>query len=105
MSSLRVLDLVKPFGSFLPEIISPERKPTFQTRITWTGKSALSPKHAIRTRPDSTGLTLLIFLVMSQVPLYGIVSSDSSDPLFILRMILASNRGTLMELVRQRNTS
>lgn len=37
---------------------------------------------------------------MSQVPLYGIVSSDSSDPLFILRMILASNRGTLMELVR-----
>lgn len=46
------------------------------------------------------GLTLLIFLVMSQVPLYGIVSSDSSDPLFILRMILASNRGTLMELVR-----
>lgn len=46
-----------------------------------------------------TGLTLLIFLVMSQVPLYGIVSSDSSDPLFILRMILASNRGTLMELV------
>lgn len=38
MSSLRVLDLVKPFGAFLPEIISPERKPTFQTRITWTGK-------------------------------------------------------------------
>lgn len=37
MSSLRVLDLVKPFGAFLPEIISPERKPTFQTRITWTG--------------------------------------------------------------------
>lgn len=38
MGSLRVLDLVKPFGAFLPEIISPERKPTFQTRITWTGR-------------------------------------------------------------------
>lgn len=50
---------------------------------------------------SAIGLTLLIFLVMSQVPLYGIVSSDSSDPLFILRMILASNRGTLMELVDQ----
>ena len=45
-----------------------------------------------------TGLTLLIFLVMSQMPLYGIVSSDSSDPIYWLRMMLASNRGTLMEL-------
>jgi preprotein translocase subunit SecY len=42
--------------------------------------------------------TLLIFLVMSQMPLYGIVSSDTSDPLYWLRMMLASNRGTLMEL-------
>jgi protein transport protein SEC61 subunit alpha len=40
----------------------------------------------------------MIFLVMSQMPLYGIVSSDSSDPLYWLRMMLASNRGTLMEL-------
>ena len=37
-------------------------------------------------------------MVMSQVPLYGIVSSDSSDPLYWMRAILASNRGTLMEL-------
>jgi hypothetical protein len=43
-------------------------------------------------------LTLLIFLVMSQMPLYGIVSSDSSDPLYWIRMMMASNRGTLMEL-------
>ena len=35
---------------------------------------------------------------MSEIPLYGIASSDSSDPLFWLRMMLASNRGTLMEL-------
>lgn len=32
------------------------------------------------------------------MPLYGIVSSDQSDPLYWLRMMLASNRGTLMEL-------
>lgn len=43
-------------------------------------------------------MTLFIFLVMSQIPLYGIQSSRSSDPLYILRVILASNRGTLMEL-------
>ena len=40
----------------------------------------------------------MIFLVMSQMPLYGIVSSDTSDPMYWLRMMLASNRGTLMEL-------
>ena len=32
------------------------------------------------------------------MPLYGIVSSDTSDPLYWLRMMMASNRGTLMEL-------
>jgi protein transport protein SEC61 subunit alpha len=53
---------------------------TFNTKIAWTAT------------------TLLIFLVCSQVPLYGIMSSDSSDPLYWLRAILASNRGTLMEL-------
>lgn len=45
-----------------------------------------------------TVATLLIFLVCAQVPLYGIYSSDSSDPFYWLRVILASNRGTLMEL-------
>ena len=45
-----------------------------------------------------TAVTLLIFLVCSQVPLYGIMSSDSADPLYWMRVILASNRGTLMEL-------
>lgn len=78
--SFRVLDLLKPFNAFLPEVIAPERKVTFQQRVMWTG------------------ITLLIFLVMSEIPLYGITSSDGSDPLFWLRMMLASNRGTLMEL-------
>ena len=80
MSGFRVLDLVKPFSPFLPEVIAPERKVQFQQRVMWTI------------------ITLLIFLVMSEIPLYGIASSDSSDPLFWLRMMLASNRGTLMEL-------
>ena len=80
MSGFRVLDLVKPFSPFLPEVIAPERKVQFQQRVMWTI------------------ITLLIFLVISEIPLYGIASSDSSDPLFWLRMMLASNRGTLMEL-------
>lgn len=80
MSEFKVLDLVKPFAPYLPEITPPLRKVPFRQRAMWTA------------------VTLLIFLVMSEIPLYGIVSSDSSDPLYWLRMMLASNRGTLMEL-------
>ncbi|KAL8794902.1 MAG: hypothetical protein Q9195_002614 [Heterodermia aff. obscurata] len=77
---VRFLDLIKPFTPLLPEVAAPETKTPFNQKLMWTG------------------LTLLIFLVMSQMPLYGIVSSDNSDPLYWLRMMLASNRGTLMEL-------
>ena len=63
---------------------------------------ALNPPFPRQVDLDPNGitlqLTLMIFLVMSQMPLYGIVSSDTSDPLYWLRMMLASNRGTLMEL-------
>lgn len=80
MSGVRFLDLVKPFTPFLPEVAAPERKVPFNQKMMWTA------------------VTLLIFLVMGEIPLYGIVSSDTSDPLLWLRMMLASNRGTLMEL-------
>lgn len=45
-----------------------------------------------------TVVTLFIFLVCSQVPLYGITVAKSADPLYWIRVIMASNRGTLMEL-------
>eukprot|EP00911_Craspedida_sp_UC1_P001464 UC1_evm1s1107 len=45
-----------------------------------------------------TAITLIIYLVCCQVPLYGITSSDSADPFYWMRLITASNRGTLMEL-------
>lgn len=77
---VRFLSLVRPFMSVLPEVSAPERKVPFQQRMMWTA------------------IVLAIFLVSSQIPLYGIMSSDSSDPLFWMRVILASNRGTLMEL-------
>ncbi|BEI90873.1 uncharacterized protein CcaverHIS019_0309430 [Cutaneotrichosporon cavernicola] len=80
MGSFRLLELVRPFMSILPEVTAPERKVTFQHKILWTAT------------------TLLIFLVCAQVPLYGIMSSDSADPLYWMRVIMASNRGTLMEL-------
>lgn len=57
MSGLRFLDLIKPFTPLIPEVSVPETKVPFQQRIIWTS------------------VTLVIFLVMSQMPLYGIVSS------------------------------
>ena len=45
-----------------------------------------------------TAITLFIYLVCCQIPLYGISNSKSSDPLYWMRVILASNRGTLTEL-------
>lgn len=55
--TVRFLDLVKPFTPLIPEVQVPETKVPFQQRIIWTS------------------VTLVIFLVMSQMPLYGIVSS------------------------------
>jgi len=41
---------------------------------------------------------LFIFLVCSQLPLYGIKSQAGADPFYWVRVIMASNRGTCMEL-------
>jgi len=65
---------------FIPEIQNPERKIQFREKILWTA------------------VTLFIFLVCCQIPLFGIMSSDSADPMYWMRVIMASNRGTLMEL-------
>src|SRR5512135_1902429 len=75
----RFLNLFKPVGRVLPEIKVPERKVSFNEKIFWTA------------------MVLVIYLVMSEIPLFGILKSQS-DQFSALRVIFASNRGTLMEL-------
>jgi len=75
----RFLSLFKPIGRILPEIKKPQRKVSFNEKIFWTA------------------LVLVVFLVMTEIPLYGI-STGASDQFGQLRVIFASNRGTLMEL-------
>ncbi|KAB7505291.1 Protein transport protein Sec61 subunit alpha isoform 2 [Armadillidium nasatum] len=75
-----VLELVKPFCGLIPEIEKPMRKIQFREKVLWTS------------------VTLFIFLVCCQIPLFGILSSESADPFYWMRVIMASNRGTLMEL-------
>lgn len=78
---MRLLHLVKPFMGFLPEIEQPGKKVAFKEKLLWTS------------------ITLFIYLVCCQIPLYGVVSTKSSDPFYFMRVVLAaSNRGTLMEL-------
>ncbi|THF97220.1 hypothetical protein TEA_022547 [Camellia sinensis var. sinensis] len=76
----RVLHLVRPFLSFLPEVQSADRKIPFREKVIYTV------------------ISLFIFLVCSQLPLYGIHSTTGADPFYWMRVILASNRGTVMEL-------
>ncbi|KAL5258445.1 hypothetical protein ACHWQZ_G009072 [Mnemiopsis leidyi] len=76
----KILEYLQPFCSFLPEVSKPERKIQFREKVLWTA------------------ITLFIFLVCCQIPLFGIMSSESADPFYWLRVIMASNRGTLMEL-------
>jgi protein transport protein SEC61 subunit alpha len=45
-----------------------------------------------------TGMTLFIYLICCQIPLYGVYRTTGADPFYWMRVILASNRGTLMEL-------
>ena len=77
---VRFIELFKPLARFFPDIKAPDRKVSFNEKIFWTA------------------ISLIIYFVMSQVPLYGIGNAGANDPLGSLRVIFASNRGTLMEL-------
>jgi protein transport protein SEC61 subunit alpha len=74
------LNLFKPISRFIPEVKTPERKVSFNARIMWTI------------------LALVVYLVMAETPLYGVSTSAGEDPLTTMRLIFASQRGTLLEL-------
>jgi len=75
----RFLSLFKPVARIIPEIKAPERRVRFNEKIFWTA------------------LVLILFLIMSEVPLYGVQKSALGE-LAALRIIFASSRGSLMEL-------
>lgn len=79
MIALRFLELFKPISRVIPEVKPPERKVSFQNRLIWTL------------------LALLIYFVMSEIPLYG-VAAQSGETFTAYRVIFASTQGTLMEL-------
>lgn len=78
--SVRFIYLIRPILFLIPEIERSKVELKKQQKFIWTA------------------ITLFIFLICSQIPLYGIHKSEGADPLHWMRVILASNRGTLMEL-------
>ena len=77
---MKALDVVTPFLGFLPEVARPKKMPGIKDRIMWTA------------------VALFIFLICCQVPVYGSRPTKTSDPFYWMRVVLASNKGTLMEL-------
>jgi len=78
--SKRVLKRLEPVMAIVPEVPQPVNPISLKDKMMWTV------------------IVLLLYLVCSQVPLYGIQKMAGDDPLYWTRVILASNRGTLMEL-------
>jgi len=75
----RFLSLFKPISRITPEVSPPQRKVGFNEKIFWTA------------------LALILYLIMTEVPIYG-VPTQQGDPFLYLRVIFASHRGSLMEL-------
>ena len=74
------LKALSPFVRMMPEVKTPDREVSFREKLIWTA------------------VILIIFLVMSHLPLYGVDAQAGTDYLWAMRVILASTRGTLMEL-------
>lgn len=75
------VELMRPLAPFLPTIERPAKDLRLKDRCVYV-----------------MGV-LVFYLIASKVPLYGPrLSSETNDPLGVYRVMLASNRGTLMEL-------
>lgn len=79
MTSL-FLRALSPMVRITPEVKPPEREVSFREKFAWTV------------------VVLVLFLIMSNTPLFGIPQGAGADPFFWWRVLLASSKGTLMEL-------
>ncbi len=75
----RFLGLFKPVARFLPEAKPPRKRVGFNEKLLWTA------------------LALIVYLIMAEIPLYGLQAGQGFEMTY-LRVIFASNRGTLLEL-------
>ena len=74
------LKAVSPIAKVIPSVKKPEKDPGFRVKIFWTL------------------VAVMLYIIMTTVPLYGIQRGAGIDVFWTLRVILASERGTLAEL-------
>ncbi len=75
-----VLKILADIADRFPTVEKPAPKPTLYRRLAWTG------------------IILILYLVMSNIPLYGIPPQNIQSQVNLQQIIFASNAGTLMEL-------
>ena len=77
---MNFLNPLRPLARLFPTVAKPLTKLNMQQRTVFSV------------------IALFIYLVCSQIPIYGVARSHEADSLYWARMIMASSRGTLMEL-------
>lgn len=80
MTMVRFIDVFGAQARVIPTIKSPDRRVAFREKLGWTV------------------VILLLFLLMSNIPIFGVNQQTAIDYLYWMRVILASTHGTLMEL-------
>jgi len=71
---------IRSASAYVPQVPKPKKKISLTEKFVWTG------------------IALLAYLVMGQIPLYGVTNDPKFDFLAFARVIFAAQQGTLMEL-------
>jgi preprotein translocase SecY subunit len=71
---------IRSASAYVPQVPKPKKKITLTEKFAWTG------------------IALLAYLIMGQIPLYGVTDDPRFDFLAFARVIFAAQQGTLMEL-------
>jgi protein transport protein SEC61 subunit alpha len=72
--------IIKAVSTYVPQVPKPKKKISLTEKFVWTG------------------IALLAYLIMAQIPLYGVTDDPRFDFLAFARVIFAAQQGTLMEL-------
>src|SRR5438046_5549446 len=72
--------VIKKVYAYIHQVEKPKKKITLTEKFVWSG------------------IALFAYLIMGQIPLYGVTSDPKFDFLAFARVIFAAQQGTLMEL-------
>src|SRR5919112_1169075 len=72
--------IIKATSRYIPQVEKPKKKISLTEKFVWCG------------------IALFAYLIMGQIPLYGVTDDPAFDFLAFARVIFAAQQGTLMEL-------